>query len=263
MTIRERRAARGRASRLWATVAVMALAACGEPPSAELAQAEAERTPRGDAVTAVTPVPSDEPSDDVAFMPESRQTGETDAPLPSPSQASARESEMERCLSLIWAAQGRQDNDFDRVNDTIVGGSIACNMGTSATAVSNGLKAIRAAALSADPRQMATVIRFPLQFIDAAGNRRTIPNEAQLRGQFETVFDRQVLRRLSRIGIQEMEIVGSEGAMFDLGGIWIAVAEQGGQPKLITINKQAIGEARGLNEEAAGTPRPTPSATPR
>ncbi|RDC60239.1 hypothetical protein HME9302_01440 [Alteripontixanthobacter maritimus] len=151
--------------------------------------------------------------------------------------------EVEDCLVVVWDAQADRDEDFDRSNDTANGGAISCATGTSPSQFEAALAAIRAAAQSGDKARILREIGIPLLFIDAEGNRRELTDPQRIEEAFDEVFDEETLGVLRRLELSDMAVAKEQGAFFELGSIWLSVPEPGARPKLVTVNRQALGEA--------------------
>ncbi|MEB3414618.1 hypothetical protein VCJ71_00920 [Alteriqipengyuania sp. WL0013] len=164
------------------------------------------------------------------------------------------------CLLLIWEKQQNPDRDFDRRFDAATGGAISCATGTTASEFERAIADIRKAALSRDRKAMMEQVRLPLLYIDADGNRRELADASALDVLFNTVFDSEVLDALAEIDLQEMSVTAGQGGDFHLGSVWLAVEQEAGPPRIVTINHQALAEAMQLAAaEAAASPAASPA----
>ena len=84
---------------------------------------------------------------------------------------------------------------------------------------------------------------MPLLYIDDEGNRRELTDPGDVDARFSEVFDQDVLALLRRIDLDGLTVVPDQGAFLELGSIWLVVDRKGGRPRIVTINKQALGEA--------------------
>ena len=84
---------------------------------------------------------------------------------------------------------------------------------------------------------------MPLLYIDDEGNRRELTDPADVDARFSEVFDQDVLALLRRIDLDGLTVAPDQGAFLELGSIWLVVDRKGGRPRIVTINKQALGEA--------------------
>ena len=57
------------------------------------------------------------------------------------------------------------------------------------------------------------------------------------------VFDPTVLDALQRLDLSQITVENEQGAYFELGSLWLVVDRQGGRPRLVTVNRQALLEA--------------------
>ena len=105
------------------------------------------------------------------------------------------------------------------------------------------LREIRAAAQADDKAAILQEIGLPLLYIDDEGNRRELTDPGDVDARFSEVFDQDVLALLRRIDLDGLTVVPDQGAFLELGSIWLVVDRKGGRPRIVTINKQALGEA--------------------
>ena len=149
----------------------------------------------------------------------------------------------EDCLLLVWSNQEERDAEFDRRHDFVDGGAISCATGTSASQFEAAIAALREAARSGNQALLLEQVGLPLLFIDAAGNRREIEDRAQVEAVFEEIFDPAMLDLLQRLDLAEMSVSKDQGGYFGLGAVWLVVDKDGGRPRLVTVNRQALDEA--------------------
>lgn len=153
------------------------------------------------------------------------------------------EEQPEDCLLLVWSNQDERRVDFDRKHDFVEGGAISCATGTSASQFDAAIAALREAAKSGNKARMLEEVGIPLLYIDATGNRREIEEREEVEAVFDEIFDPPMLDRLQQLDLSNMTVAKDQGAFFDLGAIWLVVDEDGGRPRLMTVNRQALGEA--------------------
>ena len=181
----------------------------------------------------------------------------SEAPVPLLAKA---EEQPEDCLLLVWSSQDERRVDFDRKHDFVEGGAISCATGTSASQFDAAIAALREAAKSGNKARMLEEVGIPLLYIDAAGNRREIEQREEVEAVFDEIFDPPMLDRLQQLDLSHMTVAKDQGAFFDLGAIWLVVDEDGGRPRLMTVNRQALDEAleaaRDQAERNEGEPVP-------
>ncbi|MXP41026.1 hypothetical protein GRI75_05125 [Altererythrobacter soli] len=183
---------------------------------------------------------------------------------PSPSrpveEPQAAADQVEDCLLLVWQRQATRTERFDRENDRVKGGAISCATGTSPSQFEAALAAIRAAAASGDKAALLAELGMPLLYIDAAGNRRELQQDELADALFDDVFSPDVLALLRRVRLEDLTVVPDQGAFVELGSIWLVVDSFGGRPRIVTVNRQALGEAAAAARDAArqGQGRPAP-----
>lgn len=152
-------------------------------------------------------------------------------------------SSPDNCLLLVWQEQELRDEQFDLANDRADGGAISCATGTSASQFAHAFSAIRSAAQARDKAAILSEIGLPLLYIDGAGKRRELTDPDDVDAAFDEVFDDNVLALLREVDLDALTVVPEEGAFVELGSVWLVVARDGGRPRIVTVNKQALGEA--------------------
>lgn len=152
-------------------------------------------------------------------------------------------AEPEDCLLLVWSTQEERRTQFDREHDFVDGGAISCATGTSASQFDAAIAALREAAESGNKARILAQIGIPLLYIDAQGNRREIEERDEVEAVFDEIFDPPMLDLLQRLDLGRMSVAKDQGGYFDLGAIWLVVDEDGGRPRLMTVNRQALDEA--------------------
>ena len=150
---------------------------------------------------------------------------------------------VDSCLLLVWENQADPDQMFDRANDTVEGGAISCATGTSPTQYAQAIGAIRAAAQSGDRAAMLENVGIPLLYLDADGKRRELRDPAEIEAVFDDIFDPEMLRMMRELDLQEMTVENEAGGYFGLGALWLVPEAPGQQPRIVTINRQALNEA--------------------
>lgn len=185
-------------------------------------------------------------------------------PPPPPEETSATADAgtgpADDCLVLVWQQQAQPDEQFDRRNDLAKGGAISCATGTSASQFEAALAAIRAAAQSGDKAGLLAELGIPLLYIDADGDRRALHQDELADALFEEVFSPDVLALLKRVRLEDLTVVPNQGAFVELGAVWLVVDSLGGRPRIVTVNRQALGEAAAAARRKAqqGEGRPAP-----
>lgn len=174
------------------------------------------------------------------------------APEPEPVEAMAATTHAapNDCLLMVWSNQPRRDIVFDRAHDLVDGGAISCATGTSPSQFQAALDALREAARSGDSRRVLAEVGIPLLYIDRAGNRVEL-DETRAEALAEEVFDAELMRTLERLDLKDMTVVPERGGFFELGSLWLVVDRQGGRPRLVTVNRQALAEAANAARSAA------------
>lgn len=167
---------------------------------------------------------------------------------------------VEDCLVLVWQQQDQPNEQFDRDHDRADGGAISCATGTSASQFEAALAAIRKAAATGDKASLLAELGIPLLYIDAAGNRHELRQDELADDLFDEVFSPEVLALLRQVRLEDLTVIPDEGAFVKLGAIWLVVDSLGGRPRIITVNRQALGEAAAAAQRAAeqgkGSPVP-------
>ena len=146
-------------------------------------------------------------------------------------------SDPEDCLLLVWSNQRERDVEFDRRHDFVDGGAISCATGTSASRFEAVIATLREAARSGNKARILDQVGLPLLYIDAAGTRRELQSRAEVEAVFDEIFDAHMIARLQRLYLSRMSVAS------DLGALWLVVDRQGGKPRLMTVNRQALDEA--------------------
>lgn len=148
----------------------------------------------------------------------------------------------ENCLLLVWSEQDAPDVEFDRSHDTVKGGAISCATGTSASQFEAAIAALRDAARSGDKERLLREVGIPLLYIDAKGDRRELTGD-EIDTLFDEVFDARMIALLQNLDLSQMTVEKDQGAFFELGSLWLVVDATGGRPRVVTVNRQALGEA--------------------
>ena len=156
-------------------------------------------------------------------------------------EAQATPDPSENCLLMVWSDQDDPDIAFDRANDAVKGGAISCATGASPSQFEAAIAALREAARSGDKARILEQIGMPLLYIDEDGDRREL-SEEQIDALFDEVFDAEMLDMLQRLDLSKMTVEKDQGAFFELGSLWLVV-DDGGQPRVMTVNRQALDEA--------------------
>ena len=156
-------------------------------------------------------------------------------------EAQARPDAAENCLLMVWSEQDTPDVEFDRAHDSVKGGAISCATGTSPSRFEAAIAALRDAAQSGDKARILEQLGIPLLYITDDGERREL-SEAQLEELFDEVFDEHMLDMLQRLDLSQMTVEKEQGAFFELGALWLVVDDRG-QPRVMTVNRQALDEA--------------------
>ena len=154
------------------------------------------------------------------------------------------------CLLLVWSEQEDPDIEFDRTHDTVKGGAISCATGTSASQFEAAISALRDAARSGDKARLLREVGIPLLYIDARGERRELKGE-EIKQLFDEVFDARMIDVLQNLDLSQMTVEKDQGAFFELGSLWLVVDATGGRPRVVTVNRQALGEAAEAARRAA------------
>ncbi|MBU1255149.1 MAG: hypothetical protein KKE69_12280 [Alphaproteobacteria bacterium] len=154
------------------------------------------------------------------------------------------------CLLMVWSNQQERDIEFDRAHDLVDGGAISCATGTSPSQFQAAIEALRAAARSGDSRRVLAEVGIPLLYIDRAGQSVEL-DEARAAALADEVFDAELMRTLERLDLADMTVVPERGGFFELGSLWLVVDQEGGRPRLVTVNRQALAEAADAARSAA------------
>ncbi|WP_240957008.1 hypothetical protein [Pseudopontixanthobacter vadosimaris] len=169
--------------------------------------------------------------------------------------AAAAQEPAEDCLLLVWERQSASgaapDVDFDRENDRAEGGAISCATGTSPSQFEAALDTIRGAARRGDKAAILSEVGIPVLHIDAEGNRRELTAQEDVDAAFEEVFDAGILDMMKNVDLADMAVVEGKGGYFELGSLWLVVPEPGERPKIVTVNRQALGEAASAASQQA------------
>ena len=160
-----------------------------------------------------------------------------------PADVLSESASPEDCLLLVWSSQEKPRAQFDRTHDFVDGGAISCATGTSASQFDAAIAALRDAASSGNKRRMLEEIGLPLVYIDAAGNRREIEDRAEVEAVFDEIFDPAMIALLQRLDLSQMSVAKDQGGFFTFGAVWLVVDRDGGRPRLVTVNRQALDEA--------------------
>jgi hypothetical protein len=182
-----------------------------------------------------------------ACSPAGEAAPETEA---RPELVEAMSAPPEDCLLMVWSNQRQRDIAFDRAHDLVDGGAISCATGTSPSQFQAALEALRGAARSGDSRRVLAEVGIPLLYIDRAGNRVEL-DAVRAEALAEEVFDAELMRTLERLDLKDMTVVPERGGFFALGSLWLVVDQQGGRPRLVTVNRQALAEAAAAARSAA------------
>ena len=156
-------------------------------------------------------------------------------------EAEASPDPGEDCLLMVWSGQEDPDIEFDRANDAVKGGAISCATGTSASQFEAAIAALRDAAGSGDRARILEQVGIPLLYVTPDGERREL-SEEQVETLFDEVFDANMLQLLQRLDLSQMTVENGQGAFFELGALWLVV-DDGGTPRVMTVNRQALDEA--------------------
>jgi hypothetical protein len=163
------------------------------------------------------------------------------------------------CLVLAWQEQEAPDRDFDRAHDRADGGAISCATGTTASRFEAALAAIREAAASGDKGRLLDQLGIPLLYIDARGQRRELTRAEAVDEVFDELFSPETIALLERVKLEDLTVVSNQGAFVELGAIWLVVDKRGGEPRIATVNAQALGEAAEAARRAAQEGRTAPA----
>ena len=173
-------------------------------------------------------------------------------------ERAATAARPEDCLLLVWSDQDERDVDFDRANDFVDGGAISCATGTSPSQFEAAIAALRAAAGSGDKARLLEQLGLPLLYVNADGERREIADRAEVEAVFDEIFDPDMLALLQQLDLKRMSVAQDQGGYFELGALWLVVERGGGRPRLMTVNRQALGEALAAARDKASRNRASP-----
>ena len=163
--------------------------------------------------------------------------------------ADAEAEAISSCLDQIWDAQTEEQRAFDRSHDEIGGVSISCGMSTTASQFVEALDALRAAAEAEDRAAILDALNIPFYYIDAGGKTRQLDDRDEINRIFDDIFDERIMTLLKRLDLAEVTVVPGEGAFLELGSLWLVADHDGGQPKIVTVNHEALGEAETVRAE--------------
>ena len=155
------------------------------------------------------------------------------------------------CLLLVWSSQKERNPQFDRDHDFVEGGAISCATGTSASQFDVAISTLRDAARSGDKARLLREVGLPLLYIDGEGRRRDIKDRGEVEAVFDEIFDPAMIELLQKIDLSRMSVAKDQGGLFELGAIWLVVDRDGGRPRLMTVNRQALDEALDTARERA------------
>ena len=155
------------------------------------------------------------------------------------------------CLLLVWSSQKERNPQFDRDHDFVEGGAISCATGTSASQFDVAISTLRDAARSGDKARLLREVGLPLLYIDGDGKRREIKDRTEVEAVFDEIFDPAMIEVLQKIDLSRMSVAKDQGGFFELGAIWLVVDRDGGRPRLMTVNRQALEEALDTARERA------------
>lgn len=156
-------------------------------------------------------------------------------------EAQASPDPGENCLLMAWSEQADPDIEFDRANDVVKGGAISCATGATPSQFEAAISALRDAARSGNKARILEQVGIPLLYITSQGERREL-SEDQVEELFDQVFDDNMLDLLQGLDLSQMTVEQDQGGFFELGSLWLVVDEDG-QPRVMTVNRQALGEA--------------------
>lgn len=164
-------------------------------------------------------------------------------------EAEASPDPGDNCLLMVWSEQDDPDIEFDRANDAVKGGAISCSTGASPSQFEAAISALRDAAKSGDRARILEEVGIPLLYITDQGERREL-TEDEVESLFDEVFDDHMLDLLQRLDLSQMTVEKDQGGFFELGSLWLIV-DDSGQPRVMTVNRQALGEAAAAAREQA------------
>ena len=167
----------------------------------------------------------------------------------SPDLLESMDAPPDSCLLTVWSGEKVRDIDFDRANDLVEGGAISCATGTSPSRFAAAIESLREAARSGDKARVLEQVGMPLLYIDAQGERVELDDE-QMDALYDEIFDAELFGLIERLDLKDMT-VSEAGGFFELGSIWLVVDKADGQPRLVTVNRQALTEAAEAARNAA------------
>lgn len=155
----------------------------------------------------------------------------------------------DNCLLMVWSEQDDPDIEFDRANDAVNGGAISCATGASPSQFEAAISALRDAARSGNKARILEEVGIPLLYVTDEGERREL-TEGEVELLFDEVFDDNMLDLLQRLDLSQMTVEQDQGGFFELGSLWLVV-DDSGQPRVMTVNRQALDEATEAAREKA------------
>ena len=164
-------------------------------------------------------------------------------------EAEASPDPGDNCLLMAWSEQDDPDIEFDRQHDAVKGGAISCATGTTPSQFEAAISALRDAARSGDKARILEQVGIPLLYITEEGERRELTEE-EVESLFDEVFDDNMLDLLSRLDLSKMAVEKDQGGFFELGSLWLIV-DDSGQPRVMTVNRQALEEAAAVARNQA------------
>ncbi len=164
-------------------------------------------------------------------------------------EAEASPNPADNCLLMVWSEQDDPNIEFDRKHDAVKGGAISCATGASPSQFEAAVSALRDAAKSGDKARILEQVGIPLLYVTDTGERREL-TEDELNSLFDEVFDDNMLDLLQRLDLSQMTVEKGQGGFFELGSLWLIV-DDSGQPRVMTVNRQALGEAASVAREQA------------
>ena len=156
-------------------------------------------------------------------------------------KAEGKQESPDNCLLMIWSEQDDPAVEFDRANDAVQGGAISCATGTTPSRFEAAIAALREAASSGNRAGLLERVGIPLLYITESGERRELTAD-EIDALFDEVFDARMLDTLKRLDLSQMTVEPDQGAFFELGTVWLVVDETG-EPRMMTVNRQALTEA--------------------
>ncbi|MBX7457178.1 hypothetical protein K3152_02865 [Qipengyuania sp. 1NDH17] len=164
-------------------------------------------------------------------------------------EAEASPNPGDNCLLMVWSEQDDPDIEFDRAHDAVKGGAISCATGASPSQFEAAISSLRDAAKSGDRARILDEVGIPLLYITDQGERREL-TEDEVESLFDEVFDDNMLDLLQRLDLSQMTVEKDQGGFFELGSLWLIVDDTG-QPRVMTVNRQALGEAAAVARDQA------------